>query len=150
MTMIPASSSTAVNRPQYISIGEPVQTSLYLMADVFESRDRPLRVAITSPTNTPPIALSELKISLTDLEPGYTLLRTITINVQRLARNNYIAKFAEANINASGESFYEAITNLKALVVDMFDLLRSVPRNRLGPEPKQQLTALNALIRKSA
>lgn len=148
MTMIRSASNTAVNKPQYISIGESVQTPPCLVADVFESRDQSWRVAITTPTNTPPIPLSELTVSLPDLEPGYTLLRAILINVQRLARNNYVATFTEVNINASGESFYEAISNLKALIVDMFDLLSSVGRHKLGPEPRKQLRALAAIIRK--
>lgn len=148
MNMISSSSSTAVNKPQYISIGESVETSQCLVANVFEYRDQSLRVAITSPTNTPPVSLSELTVSLPDLEPGYTLLRAIVINVQRLARNNYVATFTEVNINASGQSFYEAISNLKALIVDMFDLLGSVGRHKLGPEPRKQLRALAAIIRK--
>jgi hypothetical protein len=76
-------------------------------------------------------------------------VQAITINVRRLDRNNYIAKFPDANINASGESFHAAIVNLQALLVDMFDLLRSVREDQLGPEPKQRLTILNGLIRKN-
>jgi len=126
-----------------------VQTWPRLTADVFEPTDSPLLpILMTSPTNTP-IGLSELKICSSDLEPVYNLARAIIINVRCIAQNNYVAEFAEANINASGESLDEALNNIKTLIVDMFNLLRSVERRTLGPEPRNQLRALTAVMRKS-
>lgn len=99
-----------------------------LTGDVVEPADSPslLPIFITSPTNTDPIGLSALRISLRDLEPGYNLVRAIMINVRHIAHNSYVAGFEEANINASGESLSEALINLKAVLVDMYDLLSSV------------------------
>ena len=126
-----------------------MQTPLGLVAAISEPEEKLLRIKITQPTQTPTPGLSELKVLLNDLEAGYELVQSITINVRRLDRDNYIAKFPDANINASGESFHSAIINLKALIVDMFDLLRSVRKNQLGPEPRHRLTILNGLIRKN-
>jgi hypothetical protein len=148
--MSTTSTGTTISSPQYILVGESAKAPICLTADLGEPEEgRRLQIAVTRPTQTPPPNLSEVKVSLSELEAGYALAKAITINIRRLDRNNYVAKFPDANINASGESFPVAITHLKALIVDMFDLLQSVPRNRLGPEPKQQLTILNGLIRKT-
>lgn len=142
--------STTTRMPRYILIEDFVQTWPHLTADVVEPLDSPLLpILITSPTNTRLTGLSELKVGLSDLEPGYNLARVIMINVRCISQNNYVAEFTEANINASGKSLDEALTNIKALIVDMYDLLSATNRHQLGPEPTSQHRVLASIIRKS-
>lgn len=140
--------ATNTHAPHYVLIGDSVQETPQLTA-VFETTDDPLAlILITSPTNTP-IGLSELKIRLNGLEPGYRLARSIMINIRCIGQNNYVAGFDEANINASGESLDDALTGIKALIVDMYDLLSTANPRRLGPEPSNQRRVLTSIIRKS-
>ena len=77
----------------------------------------------------------------------YTLIRDIPCLVQP-ADSGFVATFFDANISASGDTQQEALENLKALLVDIYDDLVSEPDEKLGPEPKRQLEVLKTLIRK--
>jgi len=140
--------ATTTHTPRYVLIGASVQEAPRFTA-VFETReDDPLvLILITSPTNTP-IDLSELRIRLNTLEPGYNLAHSIMINIRCIGQNNYVAGFEEANINASGETLHDALTNIKALMVDMYDLLSAANPRRLGPQPLNQRRILTSIIRK--
>ena len=60
--------------------------------------------------------------------------------------NEYIASSHESNIHASGDTPYEAIENLKSLILDTFDSLMAEPLENLGGKAKNQRMLLEALI----
>jgi hypothetical protein len=71
--------------------------------------------------------------------------------VVRMASEDFIATFFDANISASGETEVEAVVNLKDMIAAVFECLdRSLKQNELGPGPKRQLTVLRQFIRWSA
>lgn len=86
-----------------------------------------------------------LQISTFAPEP-YEVLRPIPVLI-RPEGDEFVASFVEANVNASGETQQEAFESLKALVLDVFDSLRSHPAGKLGPEPARRLAVLRDFIR---
>ena len=58
----------------------------------------------------------------------------------------YIASHHESNIHASGDTPYEAIENLKSLILDTFDLLTSEPQENMGIKAKNQRALLESII----
>ena len=60
--------------------------------------------------------------------------------------SEYIASHHESNIHASGDTPYEAIENLKSLILDTFDCLISEPEANLGIKAKHQLALLQSII----
>lgn len=67
--------------------------------------------------------------------------------VIRPAGEAYEASFFDANIHASGDTEEEALRNLKALILDVFDDLSSLKPEEMGPEPARQHRVLNHYIR---
>lgn len=61
--------------------------------------------------------------------------------------DNYVARFPEANVNASGNTAGEATDNLEDLIVATFENFSSIPNARLGPEPRRQLAVLREYLR---
>ena len=86
-----------------------------------------------------------LQISTFAPEP-YEVLRPIPVLI-RPEGDELVASFVEADVHASGETQQEAFENLKSLVLDVFDSMRSHPAERLGPEPARRLTVLRDFIR---
>jgi hypothetical protein len=87
-------------------------------------------------------------IPITVLAPGrYESLRDIPASLQPVD-DGFTATFFDGNISASGETEEEAISNLRSLIIDIFESLESEPSERLGPEPKRQLDLLRAFIRR--
>jgi hypothetical protein len=86
-----------------------------------------------------------LQISTFAPEP-YAVLRPIPVLI-RPEGEEFVASFIEANVNASGETQQEAFENLKALVLDIFDSLKSHPADKLGPESARRLAVLRDFIR---
>jgi hypothetical protein len=58
----------------------------------------------------------------------------------------YIASHHESNIHASGDTTFEAIENLKSIILDTFDLLTSEPLENLGSKAKSQRAILEGVI----
>jgi hypothetical protein len=56
----------------------------------------------------------------------------------------------DANLTALGANESEAIDNLKALILDVFEALSSRPATQLGPAPARQLAVLREFVRKRA
>jgi hypothetical protein len=56
------------------------------------------------------------------------------------------ASFIEANINSSGDTAHEAFSNLKELILDIFDRLIRVPESKLGPGPSRRLVVLREYV----
>jgi predicted RNase H-like HicB family nuclease len=76
----------------------------------------------------------------------YEVLRPIPVLI-RPDGEEFVASFVEANVNASGETQQEAFENVKSLILDAFDSLRSHPPEKLGPEPARRLAVLRDFIR---
>jgi predicted RNase H-like HicB family nuclease len=77
----------------------------------------------------------------------FELLKPIQSLLQQ-SGEDYIATFLDANINASGETQEEALTNLKDIIVGSFEALESMP-DRLGSGPKRQLAVLRQFLKRS-
>lgn len=75
----------------------------------------------------------------------YKVRRPIPI-VTRPDGEGYIASFADANINSSGDTRQEAYANVKELLLDMLESLGSLPPEQLGPRPARQLAVLRDFI----
>jgi predicted RNase H-like HicB family nuclease len=65
------------------------------------------------------------------------------------ADSGFVATFFDANVSMSGETQEEAVDNLRGLLVDLLEDLQSEPAEHLGPEPRRQLHALKAVMRRS-
>jgi hypothetical protein len=59
--------------------------------------------------------------------------------------DDFIATYFDAGISMSGDSQEEAVDNLKALIVDLFESYEE-DEAKLGPGPRQQLAALREVI----
>jgi hypothetical protein len=57
-----------------------------------------------------------------------------------------VASHHESNIHASGDTPYEAIENLKSVMLDIFDSLTAEPIQSLGQKAKCQRALLESLI----
>lgn len=58
----------------------------------------------------------------------------------------YIASFSEANIHSQGQTEWEAIDNLKLMIIDSFEMLSELDPSELGPVPTKQLAILQSFI----
>ena len=58
----------------------------------------------------------------------------------------YVASFADANVNASGENEVEALEFLKDSVISAYCVLSELEAE-LGEEPQRQLAVLREFIR---
>jgi len=70
--------------------------------------------------------------------------------VVRLQEDQYIACFFDANIGASGDTQYEAVVNLKDIVVGTFEILMATDERKLGPGPLRQKGILGEFVRKKS
>jgi predicted RNase H-like HicB family nuclease len=86
-------------------------------------------------------------ILISDLEEGYEVLKPIPISVSQ--EEGFVAKFDDANINTSGDTWDEAVSNMRSLLLDMFDLLLMHEVGALGVEPRNQLSVLRSFIKKT-
>ena len=75
----------------------------------------------------------------------YTLKSNIGIKIVGQG-SEYIASYHEGNIHASGDTPYEAMENLKSLILDTFDSLTSEPQENLGIKAKNQRALLESII----
>jgi hypothetical protein len=80
---------------------------------------------------------------------SYVVMKPIPIFVQS-RMGGFEASFADANINASGDTQQEAYANVRELILDTLDSLTSLSESKLGPEPIRQLAVLREFIDVSA
>lgn len=85
-----------------------------------------------------------LPISTFAPEP-YDIMGPINL-VIRCDEAGFVASFAEANINASGETLSEAMAMAKDMILATFDRLLSKRDDQLGPGPLRQKQVLSQLI----
>ena len=80
------------------------------------------------------------------LEEPFQVLKPIPITIDP-TDSGFVAGFDEAGIYASGETFIEAVSNLKYLLVDMYNEL-VIQENVLGLEPQRQLKVMQSYVDK--
>jgi predicted RNase H-like HicB family nuclease len=80
----------------------------------------------------------------------YNLKKDIPVVVQQTSDDEYLASFADANINTSGDTQQEAFENLRSLILDMYQHLRSLPKEKLGPRLAARLAVLRDFIDESS
>ncbi len=66
--------------------------------------------------------------------------------VVRLQDGEYIASFFDANLSASGDTYSEAVFNLKDVIVGTFEMLTMMDEDDLGPGPLQQKRVLEEFM----
>lgn len=87
---------------------------------------------------------STLYLSSFAPEP-YAVKRPLPITVQETG-DGFIASFADANINSSGDTQQEAFANVRELILDVFDRFSILPAEKLGPGPARQIAVLREFI----
>lgn len=112
--------------------------------DLLEDGIRNLRDRLAMLEDTAILGTFTLHIETFAPEP-YTVKRPLPVSMQR-RQDGYLASFVDANINSSGDTQQEAFANLRELILDVFDNLRSLPASELGPGPKRQLAVLREFI----
>ena len=83
---------------------------------------------------------------ITTLAPRYSLIRELPIVIE-FCGTWCLAHFHEAGISSSGNGVDDAMSSLKDLICDAYEMLSELPEGQLGPEPRKQLDILQALIR---
>jgi hypothetical protein len=96
--------------------------------------------------------VSELKrpsvtVMIASLAPEpYELTRPIPVLLSP-EPGGFVGSFLDANVNASGKTEHEALTLLKAMMVDDFEVLSSFGPEELGPGQARDLAALREFLR---
>lgn len=70
----------------------------------------------------------------------------IPITIEQQGDDEFVASFLEANVNASGETEAEAFSNVRSLILDVYDHLVSQPAEQLGRGPRGKLAVLREFI----
>ncbi len=91
-----------------------------------------------------PPATQRVSIDYFPNEP-YRLLKSILVRIQLIGEGDFLASFDEANLAMSGDTAQEALQNLAAHVLDVFELL-SEEEGALGPGPTEQLRILRTYL----
>lgn len=89
-------------------------------------------------------------IPITTLAPEpYRLHRDIPVMLHAV-ESGFTATFFDANVSTSGDTEEEAISNLRSLIVEIFEYLDAESPEALGPEPTRQLHVLRDFIQKAS
>lgn len=89
-------------------------------------------------------------VSLGTVEPEpFELVRDLEILIEP-SDDGFVASFFDANLSISGETQHEALTNLKALMIDVFERLQELGQRKVGPGPKRQLQVLRSATKPKA
>ena len=86
-----------------------------------------------------------LLVPIETLSPEPFAVKKVFQVVVRPSDGEFIATLFDANLGMTGDTAEEAVANLKATIVDTFDLFEA-NESKLGPEPKRQLAILRELI----
>ena len=92
------------------------------------------------------IPLLSNKILIHSLGPGYDVIKPIQVSVKQ-KDDAFIASFEEANAHVAGDTWDEAVADLKYYLMDLLDSLMSHAPQRLGPGPRRQLAVLQSFFR---
>ena len=89
-------------------------------------------------------------VPITTLAPEpYEILRDIPAVVEP-AGDGFVATFFDGNISTSGDTEVEAVSNLRSLILDIFEYLDGEPADSLGPEPARQLAVLRVFLKRAS
>ena len=89
-------------------------------------------------------------VPILTLDPApFELLKEIKA-VVRPSDDEFVATFFDANVNASGCTMTDAVSNLKEMLVTRFDYLAQMPIEKLGPAMVKQIAVLRGFIRRRA
>ena len=87
-------------------------------------------------------------MKITDLpDVDVKIVEPISIEVECVNEDDYLASVPEVNLNASGDTEEEAIANLQDIIAGTYRLLMGLPIKKLGPEPLRQLEFLKSHLR---
>jgi hypothetical protein len=85
-------------------------------------------------------------VTLNEVSSLHVLLkRSIQVNVEERAEDDFIACFYEAEVYGYGSSIAEALEDLGSQLVDQFEDLSSEEKD-LGPLPARQLVVLGKFM----
>ena len=87
------------------------------------------------------------KMVISSLEAPFNVIKPISVIIRKID-DSFVASFEEANVNASGDTKDEAISNLRKYLIDLFDSLNTQQPNTLGPALKRDLESMKQYIRK--
>jgi hypothetical protein len=87
-------------------------------------------------------------VPVISLEPEPFRLRQTLYFVVRPNGDEFSATFFDANLNASGDTEFEAVENLKEIIVSSFRRLTELGPERLGPGPLKQFSVLKSVMEK--
>jgi hypothetical protein len=91
-----------------------------------------------------------LIVPISNFEPEpYEAIKEIQVVVQPDS-DSFIASFFDANINASAETQQDAVSNLKDLMIALYERLGREPNEKLGKGPARQLAILRSVMRRKA
>ncbi|MEI6231913.1 MAG: hypothetical protein WCT04_02590 [Planctomycetota bacterium] len=95
--------------------------------------------------------LPELKVmAIASLAPEpYIVVKPFHISVEP-NYDEFVARFDEANIGATGGTIEEAISNLKESILDEFDMLEFIPDTKLGAGMRQTKNVLLKALKRCA
>ncbi len=74
------------------------------------------------------------------------LCRPIEVQIAKTFNGGFVARFPDANCNASGDSEEDAVENLNDIVAATMELLSSQPEDHLGRASKRQLAVLRECV----
>jgi len=77
----------------------------------------------------------------------YILMNPIVVSVTQNTLEDFTASFDEANIAMSGETLEDAIGNLLAHILDVYEMLVSHPAESLAHGPKEQLATFKKYLK---
>lgn len=86
-------------------------------------------------------------VPVENLSPEPFVVKKTFLVVVRPSDGEFIATLFDANLGMTGDTAEDAVANLKATIVDTFDLFEENEAT-LGPEPKRQLAILRELIQR--
>lgn len=85
---------------------------------------------------------------ITTLAPEpFDVIKEIPVVIQP-SDDEFLATFFDANVNASGCTETDAVSNLKDVLVGLFEYLDAQPPSRLGKAPTRQIAVLRQFVRK--
>ena len=103
-------------------------------------------VSVSDPLIDDPVTGSRYTVIMA-LEPPFAVIKPIPVTIEK-TDDGYVASFEDANVNSSGDTWDEAVSNLKYLLVDLFDDLVAEPTNTLGPAVQRQIEVMKLFVRK--
>lgn len=78
------------------------------------------------------------------LKSPFIVTKPIPVTIREID-GSFVASFEEANVNASGDTWFDALSNLKAYIVDIFGEL-SAHQEALGPSLRRDFLVMQRFV----